>query len=81
MAQKKTFKTYIIFGKVLTRSYDNYGVKGLKTHLDDGEIKLREFSTEEERRAYLNGLEDAMGWEEWALVEDKDVTKVQNIIK
>jgi hypothetical protein len=38
-------------------------------HLDNGLIKKYTFKSEEEKVAYIQGLEDSNGWEEYASVE------------
>lgn len=63
-------KTTIIFGKFAVREYfENNKVPSqewLKD--DDGEVDEREFKTLEEYNAYSQGLSDANGWEDTALI-------------
>ena len=61
----ENYDVVMIFGSAATDAYCE-GFKELKSVLDNGDGCLvhRTFHTEDERRAYLLGLEDQNGWEE-----------------
>lgn len=62
----------VIFGQAACHEYDESQdlkkvMKVMKTH--GGEIKDVEFETEAEYKAYLKGLFDGNGWEEYWVYE------------
>ena len=66
------FKVTVIFGEYAARAYGNGGVKEMIEHMDEGQLMVREFDTEAERRAYIMGVDDSDGWLGAAVLSDKD---------
>lgn len=71
-------KLHMFFGVALFRALD----EGVKEAMDaveqgDGECSIKEFATEAEKNAYLQGLDDGQGWEGFTSIEgfflDEDV--------
>ena len=67
----------MVFGSSACSAYEDEGIKGLKRALKngDGDIVLREFDTQAERNAYLEGLEDCNGWEGYTNIPQAVVQK------
>ena len=72
MTNKRTL--YIIYGKQAARLYSERGIDALLSDNDslDMQIFERHFSTNAEYQAYLYGIEDSMGWEGYAIMDNKD---------
>lgn len=83
MATKKTCSIVMVFGSSATSAYEDEGVKGLKKALatGDGDIVRHQFGSEAERNAYLQGLEDGNGWEEYTSVEPADLEKHEAVFR
>lgn len=62
-------ETHVIFGK---EDVDYYNEEGIIPPLEElhGERKTRTFKTKEERNAYIHGLQDMQGWEEYLVLSD-----------
>lgn len=76
-------RQYVVFGDfAVNRAFDGKW-KELKQLFEDSpnSIGKREFATEEERIAYLNGLADATGWMECYPLEPEEVRKMSRQIK
>lgn len=60
----RKIKQYVVFGDFATEAAENGEWSRLREICDEdpGAIGYRMFDTEEERKAYLCGLEDAVGW-------------------
>ena len=74
MADKK-FKVTVIFGEFAAKAYIEDGVEGIREHFDEydeGQLTVKEFDTEAERRAYIAGIEDADRWQCSAVLSDED---------
>ena len=66
-------KQYVVFGE----SAVNAACEGkFKKAADLGCIGCRTFNTEEERLAYLRGIEDTVGWMEAMPLNSDDVRKL-----
>ena len=73
MARKKQFTAYVLFGEECVNQC-NYGEK---VNLRDGNMEKRVFNTEEERNAYILGLNDAYGWNDFFEIEKKDYDRIR----
>lgn len=74
---------YVVFGDfAVNRAWDG-NWKGLKQLFEDEPncIGKREFETEEERSAYIKGLEDAAGWMEAYPMGSEEVRKMSKHIQ
>jgi len=77
-----TSKTlYIFYGKQAARLYSEGGIDALLSNCNslDMQISERHFSTNEEYQAYLCGIEDSMGWEGYAIMDNKDYIQCRNM--
>ena len=79
--KKKTFGVYVIFGTGASKQFDEEGKVDLTP--DDGSVDLHEFETEEERTAFIDGVNCASGWLEssFLLTEYAKVTKTRISLK
>lgn len=68
-------KIKIIFGKQAVNSFLNEGVTALKKNDIDGLCLVREFATKAEKQAYLMGLEDCDGWENYYILDEEEAKK------
>ena len=75
MTSKRTL--YVLYGKQAARLYSEGGIDALLYHNDSLDIQIseRHFSTNAEYQAYLYGIEDSMGWEGFAIMDNKDYIK------
>lgn len=67
-------KATVILGEQACDVYSETGsIDKVKEHIrkDDGGIRQLDFNTEEEKNAYIMGLNDGNGWEEFWFLEDK----------
>lgn len=71
MANKK-FKVTVIFGEYAAKAYIVDGVEGIREHYGEGQLTVKEFDTEAERRAYIAGIDDADGWLGSSVLSDED---------
>ena len=53
-------------------AYVNGGVEEMSEHMSEGQLTVREFDTEAERRAYIMGIDDSDGWLGAAVLSDND---------
>lgn len=75
---------HMFFGSATVRALDDYGVaKAVKEcKKGNGEMKIVNFCTEAEKDAYLQGIEDSMGWEDCVAIENYLIEEeVPNAIK
>ena len=65
----------MVFGSEAVEAYQEQGVKGLCKAIDngDGAIVHRSFYCEDQRKAYLQGIEDGNGWEESCIMSATDI--------
>ena len=66
------YKATIIFGEYAAKAYCNGGVEEMAEHMDEGQLTVREFDTEAERRAYIMGIDDSDGWLGAAVLSKED---------
>lgn len=71
------YHAYVLFGEEVSHVYQSFGVDGViqESHLAM-DIIHREFDTESELQAYINGLADQRGWEEFSLLSSDDFEKL-----
>lgn len=71
-------KQYVVFGEYAVDAAQDGVWTRVKRICEDSpnSIGYREFNTEEERRAYLCGLEDATGWMESYPLDKDEVKKL-----
>lgn len=76
-------KQYVAFGDYATQKVENGNWAGLKRLFEDSPSTLgkREFKTEEERQAYLCGLQDATGWMDSYPLDADEVKKLSKRIR
>lgn len=82
MAKKQKYVVVVVYGENAARSYMDGGFEGMRLSITGGEGRLvkREFNTEEERKAYIQGVDDADGWWGSAVMDAEDVKKHPRII-
>jgi len=71
-ATRKKHRVTVIFGEYAAKAYMTDGVDGIREHYDEGQLTVREFDTEAERKAYIMGIDDAYGWLGAAVLSDED---------
>lgn len=67
-------KATVILGQQACNVYDETGsIDKVEEYIrkDCGDIRHLDFNTEEEKTAYIMGLNDGNGWEEFWFLEDK----------
>ena len=66
-----------MFGEYAAKAYGDEDFEKMCSHLKqgDGSISVREFDTEAERNAYIQGIDDCDGWWDYAVMSDKDARK------
>lgn len=71
-------KQYVVFGEYAVNAASEGNFTRVKRICEDSpnSIGYRTFKSEEERQAYLCGLEDATGWMESMPLSDDDVKKL-----
>ena len=64
----------IIFGEYAAKAYCNGGVEEMAERIGEaqGQLTVREFDTEAERRAYIMGIDDSDGWLGAAVLSKED---------
>lgn len=79
MTSKRTL--YILYGKQAARLYSERGIDALLSdrYSLDMQILERHFSTNAEYQAYLYGIEDSMGWEGYAIMDNMDYSHFNNL--
>lgn len=77
--EEKKFDVVVVFGETASKMYwENYNedepIK--ESELEEyGSVVRRSFETEAERNAYLKGLEDSDGWNDYAVAEERFLIK------
>ena len=76
-------RQYVVFGKYAIDCVFDEDWSGLNEVFEDtpNSIGYREFNTEEERMAYICGLEDMAGWMESCPLTDEEVSKMEGEIR
>ena len=71
------YDVVMVFGESAADAYLDGGFAAMKKVIDDGDGQLlqRRFYTKEEREAYLQGLEDQVGWEGSTPLDNTDIYK------
>lgn len=71
-------KCAVVFGTRATRRYDEQDFEGLHEACRDGDgsIVIREFDTEAERKAFIEGIEAGDGWCDYMEVDPTDIENV-----
>ena len=71
---------YFLYGKRAVRLYTERGIESILSEKDflDMQIIERHFSTDAEYQAYLYGIEDSQGWEDYAIIDYGDYRKFTN---
>ena len=80
---KKICELVMVFGSGAARAYLEDGIKALKKAISngDGAIYRRQFNTTGEKEAYLQGLEDMNGWQDYAYIRPSDALKNESYFK
>jgi len=76
--ESQKFKCAVVFGSRATRRYDEQDFEGLHEVCRDGDgsIVIREFDTEAERKAFIEGMEAGDGWCDYMEVDQTDIENV-----
>lgn len=74
----KKIRCAVVFGTRATHRYDEQDFKGLHEVVRDGDgsVCIREFDTEAERKAFLEGIEAGDGWCDYMEVDQTDIENV-----
>ena len=80
---EKKVKIYVVFGEYTTKAYMDGRIDDMRDRLKNGYGSLaeKEFNTEAEAKAYLQGLDDADGWLAAAQIDSDDVEQVKAIME
>lgn len=65
-------KLHIVFGSEPARELNDDEVENAIESIKqgNGEYHVREFNTEDEKRAYIQGINDVFGWENYSIIEE-----------
>ncbi len=76
--EPQKFKCAVVFGSRATSRYDEQDFEGLHEVCRDGDgsIVIREFDTEAERKAFIEGIEAGDGWCDYMEVDQTDIENV-----
>jgi len=76
--EPEKFRCAVVFGSRATRRYDEQDFEGLHEVCRDGDgsIVIREFDTEAERKAFIEGIETGDGWCDYMEVDQTDIENV-----
>jgi hypothetical protein len=76
--EPEKLKCAVVFGSRATSRYDEQDFKGLHEVCRDGDgsIVIREFDTEAERKAFIEGIEAGDGWCDYMEVDQTDIENV-----
>ena len=67
------FKIKVLFGEDACNAY--HDGKSVRKSAELGELTSREFSTEAERDAWLLGVYDCLGWQDYVVVKEWETKK------
>lgn len=74
---------YVVFGEQALSAYDD-GIDELRKQLIEdphiGAVLKASFATEEEKKAYIRGVEDSQDWYGYAIVRDWEVEKISDLV-
>jgi hypothetical protein len=76
--EPEKFRCAVVFGSRATSRYDEQDFEGLHEVCRDGDgsIVIREFDTEAERKAFIEGIEAGDGWCDYTEVDQTDIENV-----
>lgn len=75
------FTVYAVMGETLSHIYLDEGIDGLKENIDCGALVKETFNTEEEMKAYMKGVEEAVGWMDAGFIEEEDQKNYTEILE
>lgn len=80
--EKKEFVVVFVFGELAVDAY-NTDFKTFRRCIKNGDGSLikRVFNTEDEVRAYQQGVEDMDGWSACQIVADEDVERNSDFVR
>lgn len=66
-------KVYVAFGAGLVKAIYRNDIESVETYADDADaLCVREFDTEAEAKAYMMGMDDGAGWNDYAQLSESD---------
>lgn len=72
-------KATIVFGEAATERYGDTGkipsAGWLRNH--GGKVMLKKFKTEAEFEAYVHGVKDCMGWNDYMIIKSEPASEVR----
>lgn len=73
----------IIYGKRASHLYIDGGIVAVLDEIDslETEVVLRHFHTDAERQAYIQGIEDSNGWEDYTTINFADYQKFNSAME
>jgi hypothetical protein len=76
--EPEKFRCAVVFGSRATSRYDDQDFEGLHEVCRDGvgSVTIREFDTEAERKAFIEGIEAGDGWCDYIEVDQTDIENV-----
>lgn len=70
---KKPFKITIVWGEASSSAIcEGEALTKEQIHKQGGDITTYSFETQAELDAFLNGVSEAIGWENWAFIKNKN---------
>lgn len=83
MKTKNEFSVVVVFGECAAQAYEEKGFTAMRSVLKNGDGMLvrKDFNTKAEVEAYIEGLEDSRGWEEFCVLDKEDVAWHPRLIK
>lgn len=77
---KKKEEIFVLLGEEVCMAMD-YGIKEAAKSISDGttyDILHKEFDTEAEKDAYIEGLLDMTGWNDFVILNKRDLNILKN---
>lgn len=66
-------KVYVAFGAGLVKAIYRNDIESVETYADDTDaLCVREFDTEAEAKAYMMGMDDGAGWNDYTQLSESD---------
>lgn len=66
-------KVYVAFGAGLVKAIYRNDIESVETYADDADaLCVREFDTEAEAKAYMMGMDDGAGWNDYVQLSESD---------
>ena len=75
MAKKTKIKAYVAFGEYAASRASDHEWESLIEN-NKGDLGVREFKTQAEKRAYLLGMADVLGWEDYYCLDGREVKQL-----